>query len=73
MGLYISLVQMPVLFWGVVLAPLALVFFLSFRIEKMSLGTAQASFWAYAALVGQSRSRLSEQNLRFDKWSVCRG
>ena len=57
-GLYASLVQMPVLFWGVVLAPLALVFFLSFRIEKMSLGTAQASFWAYAALVGLSLAGL---------------
>jgi FtsH-binding integral membrane protein len=57
-GLYTSLVQMPVLFWGVVLAPLALVFFLSFRIEKMSLGTAQASFWAYAALVGLSLAGL---------------
>jgi FtsH-binding integral membrane protein len=57
-GLYDSLVQTPVLFWGVVLAPLALVFFLSFRIEKMSLGTAQASFWAYAALVGLSLAGL---------------
>jgi FtsH-binding integral membrane protein len=57
-GLYASLVQTPVLFWGVVLAPLALVFFLSFRIEKMGLGTAQASFWAYAALVGLSLAGL---------------
>ena len=53
-GLYASLVQTPLLFWGVVLAPLALVFLLSFRIEKMSLGAAQASFWAYAGLVGLS-------------------
>ncbi len=53
-GLYASLVQTPILFWVVVFAPLALVFFLSFRIEKMSLGAAQASFWAYAALVGLS-------------------
>ena len=57
-GLYASLVQTPVLFWAIVLAPLALVFFLSFRIEKMSLGTAQASFWAYAALVGVSLAGL---------------
>jgi FtsH-binding integral membrane protein len=57
-GLYTSLVQTPVLFWGIVLAPLALVFFLSFRIDKMSLGTAQASFWAYAALVGLSLAGL---------------
>lgn len=53
-GLYTSLVQMPFLFWGVVLAPLALVFLLSFRIEKMSVGAAQAAFWAYAGLVGLS-------------------
>lgn len=53
-GLYASMVQTPLLFWGVVLAPLALVFVLSFRIEKMSLGAAQASFWGYAGLVGLS-------------------
>jgi len=55
-GLYASLVKTPLLFWGVVLAPLALVLLLSFRIEKMSLGAAQASFWAYAGLVGLSLS-----------------
>ncbi|MFH1340654.1 MAG: Bax inhibitor-1/YccA family protein [Pseudomonadota bacterium] len=53
-GLYASLVKTPLLFWGVVLAPLALVFLLSFRIEKMSLGAAQTAFWAYAGLVGLS-------------------
>lgn len=36
------------------LAPLLLVFFLSFHIDKISLGAAQASFWAYAGLVGLS-------------------
>ncbi len=53
-GLYTSLVQTPILFWVVILAPLALVFILSFRIETMSLGAAQASFWGYASLVGLS-------------------
>jgi FtsH-binding integral membrane protein len=53
-GLYASLVKTPLLFWGVVLAPLALVFLLSFRIEKMSLGAAQTAFWGYAGLVGLS-------------------
>lgn len=53
-GLYASLVQTPLLFWAIILAPLALVFLLSFRIEKMSLGAAQASFWAYAGLIGIS-------------------
>ena len=53
-GLYAALVKTPLLFWGVVLAPLVLVFLLSFRIEKMSLGAAQATFWSYAGLVGLS-------------------
>jgi FtsH-binding integral membrane protein len=53
-GLYVSLTKTPLLFWGVVLAPLALVLLLSFRIEKMSLGAAQAAFWGYASLVGLS-------------------
>lgn len=57
-GLYVSLVKTPLLFWGVALAPLALVFLLSFRIEKMSLGGAQAAFWAYAAMVGLSLAGL---------------
>jgi uncharacterized protein len=55
-GLYESLINTPLLFWGVALAPLALVFLLSFRIEKMSIGAAQAAFWAYAGLVGLSLS-----------------
>jgi FtsH-binding integral membrane protein len=42
--------------WVVIFAPLALVFFLSFRIDRMSVGTAQAVFWTYAALVGLSLS-----------------
>ena len=44
-GLYASLIDTPMLFWGVTLAPLALVLLLSFRIEKMSLGTAKTAFW----------------------------
>jgi FtsH-binding integral membrane protein len=40
--------------WVVMLAPLAIVFFMSFRIDKMSVGTAQLTFWVYAALVGVS-------------------
>ena len=38
--------------WIALLAPLAMVFFLSFGINRMSVGTAQATFWVYAALVG---------------------
>jgi len=55
-GLYESLIKTPLLFWAVMLAPLALVLLLSFRIEKMSLGAAQVTFWAYAGLVGLSLS-----------------
>lgn len=42
--------------WVVMLAPIALVFFLSFRIQKMSVGAAQTTFWIYAALMGLSIS-----------------
>ena len=38
--------------WIAVLAPLAMVFFLSFGINRMSVGAARATFWLYAALVG---------------------
>jgi uncharacterized protein len=44
--------------WVVMLAPLALVFFLSFRVHKMSVSAAQTTFWAYAALVGVSLSSI---------------
>ncbi|HXQ52071.1 MAG TPA: Bax inhibitor-1/YccA family protein [Stellaceae bacterium] len=43
-------------YWVVVFAPLAVVLLLSFRIQSMSLGAAQLTFWAYAALVGLSLS-----------------
>jgi FtsH-binding integral membrane protein len=43
-----------ILGWIVMLAPLGLVFFLSFRIMHMSQAAAQATFWVYAALVGAS-------------------
>jgi FtsH-binding integral membrane protein len=37
-----------------VFAPLAFVLFLSFRIQQMSLPTAQVTFWLYAAVMGIS-------------------
>ncbi|MDZ4866372.1 MAG: Bax inhibitor-1/YccA family protein [Alphaproteobacteria bacterium] len=40
------------LVWVAMLAPVALVFVLSFGIDRMSAGTAQLVFWAYAALNG---------------------
>jgi len=49
----VLLFQSP-LRWVVILAPLAAVFFLSFRINRMSVAAAQTTFWVYAALVGLS-------------------
>ena len=52
-GFYVQIAHTP-LMWVVMFAPLAMVLLLSFRIQSMSLGAAQASFWVYAALVGLS-------------------
>ena len=40
--------------WVVMLAPLGMVFYLSFRINKMSLSAAQITFWVFATLMGLS-------------------
>ena len=40
--------------WVVIFAPLAFVLVLSFGIQRLSVGAAQALFWIYAALVGVS-------------------
>ncbi len=44
--------------WVIMLAPLAMVFFLSFRINSMSVGAAQTAFWVYAGLMGLSLSSI---------------
>jgi FtsH-binding integral membrane protein len=44
--------------WIVTFAPLGLVFWLSFGINRMAASTAKALFWVYAALVGASLSTL---------------
>jgi FtsH-binding integral membrane protein len=44
------------LMWVLILAPLGLVFFLSFRINSLSPSTARALFFVYAALLGASLS-----------------
>jgi uncharacterized protein len=44
--------------WVVMLAPLAFVFFLSFRVYKMSLAAAQITFWLFAAVMGLSLSSI---------------
>ena len=46
--------QPTILGWVVMLAPIGLVLLLSMRIQHMSQGAAQATFWGYAALVGAS-------------------
>jgi FtsH-binding integral membrane protein len=52
-----ALYQSP-LRWVVMLAPLAFVFYLSFRVQKMSLGAAQIAFWLFAAVMGISLSSI---------------
>ncbi|MEM0899990.1 MAG: Bax inhibitor-1/YccA family protein [Pseudomonadota bacterium] len=44
--------------WVIMLAPLALVFFMGFRIEKVQPSTAQMIFWGFAALMGVSMSSI---------------
>jgi uncharacterized protein len=44
--------------WVVMLAPLAFVMLLSLRAYKMSVGATQASFWAFAAVMGLSLSSI---------------
>ena len=44
--------------WVVMLAPLGFVFFLSMKIQTMSLSTAQLTFWAFAAVMGLSMASI---------------
>ncbi|WP_114390001.1 Bax inhibitor-1/YccA family protein [Notoacmeibacter marinus] len=53
-----ALMYTSALRWVLIFAPLALVFFLSFRVHKMSVPAAQTTFWIYAALVGASISTI---------------
>jgi FtsH-binding integral membrane protein len=55
--------------WVVMLAPLAFVFFFTFRIETMSAATAQATFWAFCAVMGLS---LASVFLVFTGTSIAR-
>jgi FtsH-binding integral membrane protein len=50
--------QATPVFWIALFAPLGIVFALSFGINRISAGTAQLLFWAYAALVGVQFSSL---------------
>ena len=67
-GLYIAIARTP-LIWLVMLAPLGLVMWLSYGINRMQAATAQALFWVYAALMGVS---LASVFLVFTGESVAR-
>ncbi len=53
-----QLIYVSPLKWVIMLAPLAFVFFLSFRIYKMSVPAAQLAFWAFAGVMGLSLSSI---------------
>jgi FtsH-binding integral membrane protein len=60
-GLYLTSFGTTVfgpLMWVLMLGSLGLVMFLSFRIQRMSLGTAQAAFLGYSALLGVTLSSI---------------
>ena len=44
--------------WVVMLAPLAFVFFFTFRIQSISASTAQLTFWAFCAVMGLSMASI---------------
>ncbi len=67
-ALYVPIFSTP-LKWVVMLAPLAFVFFFSFRIHAMSAATAQMAFWAFAAVMGLS---LASVFLVFTGTSIAR-
>ena len=57
------------LMWVVMLAPLGIVFYMSFGIRKMSAAKAQGTFWVFAALMGAS---LSSIFIIYTPWSITR-
>ncbi|KQZ49403.1 hypothetical protein ASD54_15855 [Rhizobium sp. Root149] len=52
-ALYVPIFSSP-LKWVVMLAPLAFVFFFSFKLQTMSASAAQMTFWAFCAVMGLS-------------------
>jgi uncharacterized protein len=56
-ALYVPIFGTP-LKWAVMLAPLAFVFFFTFRIQSMSTGTAQLTFWIFCAVMGLSMASI---------------
>lgn len=67
-ALYVPIFSSP-LKWVVMLAPLAFVFFFSFKIQTMSASTAQLTFWAFCAVMGLS---LASVFLVFTGTSIAR-
>jgi uncharacterized protein len=67
-ALYVPIFSTP-LKWVVMLAPLAFVFFFSFRIHAISAATAQALFWVFCGLMGLS---LASVFLVFTGTSIAR-
>ncbi len=55
--------------WVAMFAPLAFVFFLSFRMERMSVGSARAAFFAFAGVMGVSMASIF---LVFTETSIAR-
>jgi FtsH-binding integral membrane protein len=53
----------------VMLAPLGIVFFMSFKLQTMKVSTAQALFWVFSALMGASLSYIF---IRYTDASVAR-
>jgi FtsH-binding integral membrane protein len=67
-ALYVPIFQTP-LKWVVMLAPLAFVFFFTFRMQSMSAAAAQMTFWAFCAVIGLS---LASVFLVFTGTSIAR-
>ena len=55
--------------WAAMFAPLAFVFFLSFRMERMSVGSARTAFYAFASVMGISMASIF---LVFTETSIAR-
>jgi uncharacterized protein len=55
---FAQLIYASPLKWVIMLAPLAAVFFLSFRIQSMSLSAATTTFFVYAGILGVSLSSI---------------
>ena len=67
-GLYEALIRSGAGFI-VMLAPLAIVFFMSFKLQTMRTSTAQMLFWAFSALMGASLSYIF---IRYTDASIAR-